>query len=578
MSTNWRFGPQPFFGEDLKRRSLLWSILGLGMLILIGLIAAWTLRQVSISDMWVDHTREVISNTTDLRSYLERAEDAQRGYILTGQETYLEPYQDAVSRIPDTLATLRRLTSDNSQQQQRFRELQPLIDERIAGMAATVSLRQQSGFEAAQKIVVGGQGKDVMDRIRRVEGDTEQDEYRLLQQRSEIRQSRLRQGFAATLAAALVALLALVAFPLDVRRAVGQRDAARRRQQESETTAQALFEVAAQGIFIVDRQGRIRMANPATESMFGFRVEEMLGQPVEMLIPESLHAQHIGHRDHYFARPQTRPMGLGLDLQARRKDGSEFFVEISLSYIQTQQDTLAVAFVTDVSKRRADAQAIRRQGEELRGLAARLMTAQDDERRRIARDLHDDLSQQLAYLAIDLGKLASSPTPQDLPGFLRSLQQRAAEAAENVRQISHRLHPSILDDIGLAAALEQYCEEFEEAYGIAAHFDSRDVPDALPKDIANSLYHIAQECLRNVAKHSQSDTVFVTLEGVGPILRLTVKDAGIGLNTRQLPPGAGIGIVGMKERAHLVNGRVAIKSQSGEGTEVRVEIPLVAAT
>lgn len=575
MSVNLQSSSHPSFGEDpLQRRALFWSIFGLGMLLLIGLIAAWTVRQVSISDSWVDHTREVISNTDELLAYLKDAESAQRGYILTGQEIYLEPYQVAVSRVPNTLAALRQLTADNSRQQQRLNEFEPLIEERIARMAETVALRQRSGFEAAAKTVSTERGKNLTDRIRQLQQEIEQNEYSLLRERMETRQSRLRQGFAATLLASLLALLALIAFPLDIRRAVRQRDLAQLQQRASESTAEALFEAAAQAIFIVDRGGCIVMANPSTERMFGYRIEDMLGQPVELLLPESLRAQHVGHRDHYFSKPQNRPMGLGLDLQARRKDGTEFFAEISLSYISTARDTLAVAFVTDISKRRADAQAIRQQREELRSLAGRLMTAQDDERRRIARDLHDDLSQQLAYLAIDLGKLATRPASEEFTDAARSLQRRAAEAAQSVRQISHRLHPSILDDIGLAAALEQYCEEFEEAYGIATRFASRNVPDSLGADIAGSIYHIAQECLRNVAKHSQTETVFVTIEGTANVLRLTVKDAGIGIDTRQLPPGAGIGIVGMKERAHLVNGDIAIESQVGEGTEVRVEVPL----
>jgi signal transduction histidine kinase len=292
------------------------------------------------------------------------------------------------------------------------------------------------------------------------------------------------------------------------------------------------------------------------------------------LVPEKMRGVHVRHRDHYFAQPQNRPMGLGLDLQAQRKDGSEFFVEISLSHIQTAQGTLGVAFVTDISKRKADEASIRQQREELRSLAGRLMTAQDDERRRIARDLHDDLSQKLAYLAMDIGKTATAPGVQGVVD-LRPLQIRAAEAAETVRRISHQLHPSILDDIGLEAGLDQYCEEFQQRSGIATHFTSSNVPESLATEVANSIYHIAAECLRNVAKHSNTKEVFVTLEVVDGTLRLSVRDEGVGLSpTRMQTVNAGIGIVGMKERAHLVNGKLSVQSQTGEGTEVSVEVPL----
>jgi PAS domain S-box-containing protein len=348
---------------------------------------------------------------------------------------------------------------------------------------------------------------------------------------------------------------------------------ARQAFQESESRAHAFFQSAAQAIFIVDSAGIIVMANPATEKMFGYAVGELIGKPVEVLVPEQFRPGHHQHRDRFFQNPQMRPMGLGLDLQGRHKDGREFFVEISLSYIHSAQGTFGVALVTDISKRRADEQAIRQQGEELRALAARMMTAQDDERRRIARDLHDDLSQTLAFLAMDLGKLATKPAAQDLVADIRPLQLRAAEAAESVRRVSHQLHPSVLDDIGLEAALEQYCEEFQQRSGIATRFISRNVPESLQREVASSIYHIAQECLRNVSKHARTKTVSVTVEFADNVLRLIIKDQGIGLKTEQ-PEPSGIGIVAMRERAHLVNGRLSIHSTTGSGTEVSVEVPV----
>ncbi len=264
----------------------------------------------------------------------------------------------------------------------------------------------------------------------------------------------------------LLALVAFVTAPFDVRRAVRQRNAVQQQKEESESTARALFQSAAQAILIIDRTGRVVMANPATEKMLGYGQQELIGQPIEMLVPDSVRERHVSQRTGYFSHPQNRPMGLGLNLQARKKDGSTLNVEISLSYIQSSLGTLGVAFVSNISKRKADEDAIRQQGDQLRLLAGRLMTAQDSERRRIARDLHDDLSQKLAYLAMDLSKLAAKPSSQELQNELRALRGRATEAADTVRHISHQLHPSVLDDIGLEAAVEQYCEEFQERSGI----------------------------------------------------------------------------------------------------------------
>jgi PAS domain S-box-containing protein len=188
------------------------------------------------------------------------------------------------------------------------------------------------------------------------------------------------------------------------------------------------------------------MANPAAAYILGYSEDELVGQAIEVLVPDNVRQAHPTHRDAYFASPQNRPMGFGRDLRARRKDGTEFPAEISLSSVSTARGPLAVAFLTDISKRKADEDAIRRQREDLRNLSGQLMSAQDDERRRIARDLHDDLSQKLAYLAIDLGRIGMKPEATLLVDDLRPLQTRATEASNTVRHISHQLHPSVLDD------------------------------------------------------------------------------------------------------------------------------------
>jgi PAS domain S-box-containing protein len=562
--------------DPLERRSLSWSLVGLGMLVLITLIFAWTLRKVNDSEYWVDHTRNVISHNRQLLADIENAESAERGFIITGDESYLEPFRYASDDIAPVTSRFRELVSDNPSQLQRLDALKAVMASRLAVLNQALRERRESGFASAQATVIAGRGRVAMQQIRDASQDLENHEYQLLDQRSRTRERQMRGGFYLSLGATLLALIGFIVAPLDVRAAVRQRNQAQVTQQESDSTARAIFEAAAQAIFIVDENGIIVMANPATQQMFGYGGEELLGNSVDLLLPERLRNAHVQHRAQYFARPQNRPMGMGMDLQAQRKDGRKFYAEISLSYIQTSQATRAVAFVTDISKRRADSEAIRQQKDELRHLAGRLMTAQDDERRRIARDLHDDLSQRLAYFAMDIGKLATKPSSQNFVAELRPLQLRAAEAAETVRRISHQLHPSVLDDIGLEGAMEQYCEEFEERAGIATEFISKNVPESLPRDVSSSLYHIFQECLRNVSKHSQTDAVIITLDFVDGVLRLTVKDRGVGLPKERPRGSVSIGMLGMQERANLINGTMSIQSGLGEGTEVSVEVPLAA--
>jgi len=567
---------RPAHADPLEKRSLFWSVLGLITLVWISLTGAWTLRQVSQSDYWVDHTNEVLRGNDHVLSDIRDAESAERGYIITADENYVRTYEAARRDLPDSLDGLQNLTRDNPEQQEKLKELQSLISQRIGVLSDAISQRRSKGFDAAKQVVLAGQGTAMMQKIRELSRQVESAELGLLEQRAQARQRRLRQGYVAIVVALALALVALLTAPFDVRRAVRQRNVAAAAQAESESMSHALFESAAQGIFTVNQGGRIVMANPSAARMLGYEPGELIGLSIESLVPDRFRNEHPGYRDGYFHNPQNRPMGIGRDLAARRKDGREFPAEISLSYIRSAQGVLAVAFLTDISKRKADEQAINQQREDLRTLAGRMMTAQDDERRRVARDLHDDLSQKLAFLAMDMGKLANKPSAAEFVAELRPLQLRAADAAMTVRRISHQLHPSVLDDIGLEAALEQYCEEFESRTGISTQFTSRDVPDPLPKEIASSLYHIAQECLRNVAKHSKSETVAVELEFKNGVVHLTVKDQGVGLRAEREKAERGIGMVAMKERAHLVNGKVSIQSETGAGTEVKVEVPLSA--
>ena len=149
------------------------------------------------------------------------------------------------------------------------------------------------------------------------------------------------------------------------------------------------------------------------------------------------------------------------DLEGRHKDGAKFPVEIALSPIETEEGKLAVAFVTDITQRRKLEHREQASSREIRALAASLLAAQEEERRRVSRDLHDQICQQLAALAFDIGSLAASPPlRKTLQSRLRALQARAVKASEEARHIAYELHPSVLDDLGLVASLGELCREF----------------------------------------------------------------------------------------------------------------------
>jgi CHASE3 domain sensor protein len=199
----------PTGGQSLERRSTLWSAMGLGMLLVIAGIGVWTLRQVAESDFWVDHTREVISTNQRLLSDVKDAESAERGYIITGDQGYLDPYRSASEDIPPSVEKLLQLTADNPTQQRRIKNLQGLVEKRMAVFNDALRQRSESGFTAAEAVVIAGQGRTVMKQIRAASEEVGAEEEKLLQERMHTRQARLRNGFIAGLIAALVALVGL---------------------------------------------------------------------------------------------------------------------------------------------------------------------------------------------------------------------------------------------------------------------------------------------------------------------------------------------------------------------------------
>jgi len=296
--------------------------------------------------------------------------------------------------------------------------------------------------------------------------------------------------------------------------------------------------------------------------------------------------------------PDDRPMLAGHVARLKRgSDGEVFETEFRLRDIEGRwhwissrgtilkraQEGLAqqtISVFRDVTARKqaeSDLEAhqaeLRRSREELRALAACLLTVAEDERKALSRELHDDLNQRLAILAIDLETIASDlPPEQPLRRELESLTARIVEMTEDVRRIAYRLRPSLLDDLGLVPALRSYCEQLNGRDGLAVTFTHSELPPTLKPEQALCLYRVAQEALRNVAKHARTRRAAVTLSVDDGAVVLNVRDWGAGFD----PAAAhsrGLGIVGMAERVRLVGGTFEVKSQPCHGASIEVRIP-----
>jgi PAS domain S-box-containing protein len=212
---------------------------------------------------------------------------------------------------------------------------------------------------------------------------------------------------------------------------------------------------------------------------------------------------------------------------------------------------------------------------ELRDLSGRLINAQEEERRRVARELHDDLNQRMAMLTVELEQLDEINKPTNLGQRLRSVQTHAKEISADIHRLSYKLHPSKLDYLGLAPAVRSLCEEFRLVKSLNVEFHETDFPDDLSKDVVLCLFRITQEALRNCVKHSGAGSARVTLECIDDEIRLSIADDGCGFDMESEAMRKGLGFTSMRERLRIVGGKMDVRSKPMQGTIIEVSVPLV---
>lgn len=237
---------------------------------------------------------------------------------------------------------------------------------------------------------------------------------------------------------------------------------------------------------------------------------------------------------------------------------------------------LADVFTNALARQRAE-RAAHESAEHIRDLAGRLMTSQEEERRRIARELHDGVSQELAALSIAVAALEAGlpeSTAPDRRQQLARLQRRTAEMVETIRHLSHELHPGVLQYAGLAAALRSQCRELEREGALTVTLEAASGLETLPADVALCLYRVTQESLRNVVRHAKARRVQVAVARDWSDLTLTITDDGCGFDLAEGRGRGGLGLISFDERVRLVKGRLTIDTQPQRGTQVRVVVPL----
>ena len=349
--------------------------------------------------------------------------------------------------------------------------------------------------------------------------------------------------------------------------------------RDSEARYRGIVKSVMECIITVDERQRIVVFNPAAESLFGYARAEMIGKPLGILVPERFRAQHDEHIRKFAATGQaSRAMGQYGEITGLRANGEEFAIEAAISQLGVSPDKLLTVILHDVTERRRAVALLRAHGERLQALSRRLMQVEENERRRLARELHDRIGQNVAALSLNLN-MVRSELPEDcrqkLKTRLEDCDTLLFSTAKLVRDVMADLRPPGLDELGLVAALNEHARQFAGRGGISVTVNGTEVSPRLPPATEITLFRIAQEAMINVAKHAQATEVALTLESRPAAVVLTIADNGRGFDAaaRLVQPTSSLGMVSMRERAESIGARLSVESAPGHGTRVIVEAP-----
>ncbi|HEV2576452.1 MAG TPA: CheR family methyltransferase [Acidobacteriaceae bacterium] len=341
-------------------------------------------------------------------------------------------------------------------------------------------------------------------------------------------------------------------------------------------------------IVVLDENCAIQTANNAFRELSQMDANELEGRSLPDLVKLLWGIESMGEQLQRLLDDPTATLEFEHDSQtARRKT-----VVVKGQVVRTNGRKVLLLVMEDITLRREAeleiskqkealeyemeraAFTLNRTKEQLRGLTSHLFHVQEEERQRVARELHDDVSQRLSFLDMLLSGVSASVDSPDFSEKLQSARTELQGLNTDVRELSHRLHPKVLKDLGLAAALRALVEEFDRREGMPATFSSRNIPKSMPDEASTAIYRITQEALRNVAKHAGRTHVKVGLQSVDHSLKLTVRDFGVGFDADAAESPDGLGLISMQERARIAGGSFAVDSELGAGTTINVVVPL----
>jgi PAS domain S-box-containing protein len=321
----------------------------------------------------------------------------------------------------------------------------------------------------------------------------------------------------------------------------------------------------------------LEYVSPSCERISGYTTSDFIDNPSlfkEIIVPED---RDVWDRHYHNSRKELKPREIQFRIQ--RRDGQIRWIEHNCQPVIGHQGRLQGfrAGNRDITSRKLVEERIREREKDLRRLATQLISAHEEERRSLARELHDDLSQRLAALAIQAGRMEQQAVNKhalDAEECCGRLKDGIIAISNDVHSLSRQLHPSILEDLGLTRAVESLCARFSDRERIEVAFTAENIPGTLSRDVSLSIYRIIQEGLNNIAKHACASRVKVALQRTDGRLCLSIQDDGIGFDAAEVRQKPGLGLSSMRERVRVIHGVLRITSEPENGTTITVRVPL----